>query len=174
MSKAIFLDRDGVINRNTHYVNKWSDFEILPQVPDALKVLKEAGYKIFVVTNQGGIEKKFMTDEDVQTIHYGMKKALPEIDDIRYCPSYDSFDRKPNPGMIYDLSLEYEVYTRDSWIVGDSYTDTIAGYRAGCKTCLLMTNILEFNKYYKNKEVNITATDLMDATRRILQEDGLI
>lgn len=172
MSKAVFLDRDGVINRHNHYINRWQDFEILPQVPDAIKLLKEAGFKVFVVTNQGGIEKGYMTEEDLQLIHYGMKQAIPEIDDIRYCPTYDSFNRKPNPGMIYDLALEYEVFLNESYMVGDMLTDAIAGRRAGCKTIFLMNDIIESMKSHNNPHIDIMSTDLMAATRWILINEG--
>jgi D-glycero-D-manno-heptose 1,7-bisphosphate phosphatase len=175
MSKAIFMDRDGVINRNTHYVNRVQDFEILPQVPDAIKILKEAGFKIFVVTNQGGIEKGFLNEEILHNIHYGMKNAIPEIDDIRYCPfsTTPSFDRKPNPGMIYDLAYEYEIFLNESYMIGDQISDCVAGRRAGCKTILLMTDILHSMANQKAPEVDYHYSDLMSATLWILHKEGL-
>lgn len=169
MTKAIFLDRDGVINRNTHYVNKPEDFHILPHVPNAIKLLKEAGFKIFVVTNQGGIAKGFIDEEILKQIHLKLLDKIPEIDDIRYCPNYDSFERKPNPGMIYDLAYEHEIYMSESYIIGDMLTDCIAGKRAGLTTFLLSTDIMEFNKYYNNEHVDYTAEDLMDAAKKIIE-----
>lgn len=172
-NKAIFLDRDGVINRNTHYVNKPEDFEILPLVPDAIKLLKAAGFKIFVVTNQGGIEKGYLNEDTLQNIHWKMKQAIPEIDDIRYCPNYTSFDRKPNPGMIYDLALEYEIFTNQSYIIGDMIGDCIAGKRAGCKTIMLMTDILESMKFQNSEFVDQQCSDLMSAALWILHKEGI-
>lgn len=171
-NKAIFLDRDGVINRNTHYVNKVEDFEILPQVPMAIKLLKTAGFKIFVVTNQGGIAKGFLDEDVLQQIHYVMKLAIPEIEDIRYCPDYDSFDRKPNPGMIYDLAYEYEIFLNESYMLGDYITDAIAGKRAGCKTGFIMSDIEETAKALNNPYIDFFADDLMEATKLILGAEG--
>jgi D-glycero-D-manno-heptose 1,7-bisphosphate phosphatase len=174
-NKAIFLDRDGVINRNTHYVNKLEDFEILPQVPDAIKILKEAGFKIFVVTNQGGIEKGLLDEEILQNIHWKMKQVIPEIDDIRHCPfnTTPSFERKPNPGMIYDLAYEHEIFLNESYMIGDWITDCIAGKRAGCTTILLETNIEHSMKHHNDKHINNTSADLMSAVLWILHKEGL-
>lgn len=175
MNKAVFLDRDGVINRNTHYVSKPEDFELLPLVPDAIKLLKEAGFKVFVVTNQGGIEKEYFTEDDLQNIHWKMKQAIPEIDDIRYCPfssETPSFERKPNPGMIYDLAYDYEIFTQESYMVGDLITDCIAGRRAGCQTVLLMTDIVHSMRFQNDSHVDHTAADLMSAVLWILHKEG--
>lgn len=174
MNKAVFLDRDGVINRNTHYVNKPEDFEILPNVQNAIKLLHEAKYKIFVVTNQGGIEKGYIEESILYDIHHKMKLAIPEIYDIAFCPNYDSFERKPQPGMIYNLAYEYEIYTGESWFVGDMVTDCIAGKRAGCKTIMVKTDFMESIRYENDIHVDYQEDDLMEAALRILRVDGFI
>lgn len=172
MYKAIFLDRDGVINRNTHYIDKVEDFEILPQVPDAIKLLKAADFKIFVVTNQAGIERGYLTEQNLINIHNKMRYAIPEIDDIRFCPHLESFERKPNPGMIYDIAYNHEIYLSKSYMLGDMLTDAIAGKRAGCKTGFIMTDIIESMKYHKSEYVDFFASDLMEATKIILHLEG--
>jgi D-glycero-D-manno-heptose 1,7-bisphosphate phosphatase len=172
MNKAVFLDRDGVINLNTHYVNNLDDFHIFPYVKDSLMLLKQAGYKIFVFTNQGGIEKGFIKESELIKIHSYMSSQLPEIDDIRFAPSYDSFDRKPNPGMLYDLALEHEIFLSESWAIGDRITDCQAGKRAGCKTILLATDIMESTKYAFSPMVDLHTQDLLSATKSILGIDG--
>jgi D-glycero-D-manno-heptose 1,7-bisphosphate phosphatase len=171
-NRAVFLDRDGVINRNTHYINKPEDFEILPNVQDAIKLLHEARYKIFVVTNQGGIEKGLIEEDALFRIHQKMKLAIPEIYDIAFCPNYDSFERKPQPGMIYNLAYEYEIYTGESWFVGDMVTDCIAGKRAGCKTIMVKTDFMESLRYAENPNVDYQVDELMDAALMILRMDG--
>lgn len=172
MNKAIFLDRDGVINSHIGYVNCLDDFKILPKVKDALILFKQAGYKIFVVTNQGGIEKGFLTIEDLHEIHDYMYTKLPEIDAIRYCPIYNSFRRKPNPGMIYELAREYEIYTSQSWMIGDMFTDIQAGINAGCKSALVVNNIQESIK--ATGKANIMADSLYQATIMILEIEGYL
>ena len=172
MGKAIFLDRDGVINKNTHYVNCLEDFHILPKVKDALMLFQQAGYKIFVVTNQGGIEKGFLTIEDVEEIHDYMLKQLPEIDDIEYCGQYISFGRKPNPGMIYHLARLHEVYTGQSWMIGDMFTDIQAGINAGCKTALVVNDIKE--SFKASGKANVIADSLYQAAVMILELEGYL
>jgi D-glycero-D-manno-heptose 1,7-bisphosphate phosphatase len=172
MNKAIFLDRDGVINSHIGFVNCLDDFHILPKVRDALMLFKQAGYQIFVVTNQGGIEKGFLTHEDLYEIHEEMKKQLPEIDGIEYCSDYYTFRRKPNPGMIYDLARMHFIFTSQSWMVGDMATDIECGINAGCKTALIVNNIQESVK--ASGKVNIMADSLYQAAVMILEIEGYL
>lgn len=171
-NKAVFIDRDGVINKNTHYVNCIEDFHILPGVKEALQLLKEAGFKIFIVTNQGGIEKGFLTYTDLTKIHVVMEKELPQIDDIAFCPEYNSFRRKPNPGMIYELANTHNIYLNESYMIGDMLTDCIAGRRAGCYTIQVMTNIMEAIKYANDKHIDSQVDSLLDAAKLILNREG--
>ena len=171
MGKAVFLDRDGVINVNTHYINSLQDFKLLPKSRDAIKILKECGFKVFVVTNQGGIAKGFIEEKTLKQIHEKLLNLIPEIDDIRFCPNYESFDRKPNPGMIYDLAYEHEIYLNESYMIGDMHTDAIAGRRAGCKTCMVATNIMESVKYANSQYVDFQAEHLYEAAMLIASKE---
>ncbi len=142
MKKAIFSDRDGVINDNTKHVNKPEHLIIYDEAKIGLKKLYEAGYEIFVVTNQGGIELGHMTHEELRKIHNKMIdefKPYCTIKDIRYCPDFKrkSACRKPQPGMILDLAEKYNIDLKESWMIGDMDTDVEAGKRAGCKTAKL-------------------------------------
>lgn len=173
MNKAIFLDRDGVINSHIGYVNSVKDFKILPKVRDALKLFKQAGYKIFIVTNQAGIEKRYLNYKDLYDIHDYMTSKLPEIDDIMFCPTYESFDRKPNPGMIYNLALNHKIHLNKSWMIGDMITDIQAGINAGCKgTALVVSNIEHSIKAHGL--ANIMADSLYEASIRILEYEKFI
>jgi D-glycero-D-manno-heptose 1,7-bisphosphate phosphatase len=150
MNKAIFLDRDGVINEvlseRVRYVNKPEDFYLLPGVADAIAIFRKLGYLIFVVTNQGGIGCGFMDEKSLQAIHQRMREALLEeneqaiIDDIRYCPHRPNAGcdcRKPHPKMIRELAKQYRVVLKQSYMVGDREPDIIAGKKAGCKTVFI-------------------------------------
>ena len=172
MNKAIFLDRDGVINSHVGYVNCLDDFKILPKVRDALKLFHQAGYKLFVVTNQGGIEKGFLTHDDLDEIHEYMCNELPELCGINYCPKYNSFYRKPNPGMIYGFAMAHEIYLGKSWMVGDMITDIEAGINAGCKTAMVVNNIQESIK--ASGKANIMADSLYQAAIMILELEGYL
>lgn len=137
--KAIFLDRDGVINDNSIHVNKPEDLIIYESAKKGVKLLYEAGYHIFIVTNQGGIELGYLTEERLNSIHGKMVTELKpycNITEIVYCPDYkrESNCRKPKPGMILKLAEKYKIDLKNSWMIGDRETDIEAGIRAGCKT----------------------------------------
>ena len=139
MKKAIFLDRDGVINDNQKYVNKPEDLVIYPEAKEGMKKLYDEGFELFIVTNQGGIEIGHLTHEQLNEIHEHLVKELEpfcRIKDIRYCPDFKkkSTCRKPEPGMILELANKHNINIHESWMVGDMDTDILAGIKAGCKT----------------------------------------
>ncbi len=138
--KAVFLDRDGVINDNTNHVNQPEDLVLYSWTASSIRRLKEAGYLVFVVTNQGGIEMGYFTETDLNAIHAHMEAILKEenatLDEIIFCPHFKSKCdcRKPNPGMILTLAHKHNVDLSSSWMVGDFATDIQAGNAAGCRT----------------------------------------
>ncbi|WP_405079137.1 D-glycero-alpha-D-manno-heptose-1,7-bisphosphate 7-phosphatase [Paenibacillus chitinolyticus] len=145
MKKAVFLDRDGVLNEvmsgRVRHVNKPSDLHLLPGVPEAVKGLKEAGFLLCIVTNQGGIGLGFMTEKTLAAIHRRLKKLLAAedavIDDIAYCPHRPAAGcrcRKPKPGMLLDLARKHGIDLARSYTIGDSESDIGAGRAAGTRT----------------------------------------
>lgn len=148
MNKAIFLDRDGVINevlsKRVKFVNTPDDFYLLEGVGESIRQLNEAGYLVFVVTNQGGVGLGYMSEEELGLIHEKMKDDLADysamINDIAYCPHKPHADcacRKPNPQMIADLTSKHRVNLKKSYMVGDRAPDIEAGERAGVTTVLV-------------------------------------
>lgn len=148
MQKAVFLDRDGVINevlsQRVKFVNTAEDFYLLDGAGEGIRKLNEAGYKVFVVTNQGGVGLGFMSHENLHDVHQKMKNDLKEsgafIDDIAYCPDpphAGSRCRKPSPGMILDLAEKYDIYLAASYMAGDREPDIEAGRNAGTNTVLI-------------------------------------
>lgn len=146
--KAIFLDRDGVINevltKRVKFVNKPSQFFLLPGVGEAIKMFNDYGYLVFVVTNQGGIGLGYMKEEQLEKVHDKMKHDLKQfgatIHDIAYCPHQPKEGcacRKPNAKMITDLAKAYEVNLAESYMIGDRDVDILAGKKAGTKTVLV-------------------------------------
>ncbi len=142
--KTIFLDRDGVINKRppkAEYISRWSKFVFLPRVREALALLAQKGYDIYIVTNQAGIARKKMTKKQVDGIHNHLTKELKKagvvLADIAVCPhGWDEkcFCRKPNPGLFFDLSYKHHINLFMSVCVGDDPRDIQAGKSAGCKT----------------------------------------
>ncbi|MBZ5558492.1 MAG: HAD family hydrolase [Acidobacteriia bacterium] len=140
--RAVFLDRDGVINRavvrdgKPHPPTDADHVDVLPGVAAALGRLKAAGYLLIVVTNQPDVARGTQSREAVEAIHARLASELP-IDDFRAC-YHDDRDacacRKPKPGLIIDAALAHGVDLRESVMVGDRWRDIEAGRRAGCQT----------------------------------------
>lgn len=143
--RAVFLDRDGVINRapvrdgRPYPPSGPEELEILPGVPEALERLRSAGYRLIVVTNQPDVARGRQRSETVEAIHAALLSALP-LDEIRIC-YHDDFDecacRKPRPGLILDTARDGCVDLPSSFMVGDRWRDIEAGRRAGCTTIFI-------------------------------------
>ena len=140
LSKAIFLDRDGVINHDPgDYTKSIEEFTLLPTALDALKELHFHGYKLILITNQGGIAKGLYSHEDVNTIHAHFKSKCAEkgieITDIFYSPHHpdfgESLTRKPGGLMIEKACAKHRFDPAQSWMIGDKARDIEAGETAG-------------------------------------------
>ena len=142
---AVFLDRDGVINRafvrdgKPYPPSDPDELEILPGVPGALVLLKNNGFQLIVVTNQPDVARGVRTREEVETIHTALRSKLV-IDEFRVC-YHDDADRcacrKPKPGMLLDAAREANLDLSNSFMVGDRWRDIEAGKRAGCATIFI-------------------------------------
>lgn len=156
--KAIFMDRDGTINRYVGFLRKPEEFELLPGAAEAIRRINNSGYLAIVVTNQPVIARGEVTIDQLQLIHNKMETLLGRegayLDAIYYCPHHPDKGfkgeipelkiqcscRKPGPGMLLQAADEYNLDLGNSWMVGDSYTDMEAGKAAGCKTALIGTS----------------------------------
>jgi len=148
---AVFLDRDGTINEDTGYVHTVEGFRWLPGAESAVRRLNDAGYYVFVVTNQAGIARGLYRETDVTSLHTWMQAALraqgAHIDDFRYCPHHPdgvieayrrTHDwRKPSPGMLLDLIEAWPIDIGRSVMIGDQPSDIDAGRAAGVRAMLV-------------------------------------
>ncbi len=143
--KAVFLDRDGVINQSVVREGKpyppanWQELLILPGVPSALSRLQEAGYRLVVVTNQPDVARGKQEQAVVEDIHANLLTHLP-LDEIKVCFHDDSDQcecRKPKPGMLLTAAQEARIDMAQSFMVGDRWKDIEAGHRAGCTTIFI-------------------------------------
>lgn len=145
MRRAVFLDRDGVltaslvVNGRPVAPRRLQDFRILPDARAALERLKAASYLLIVATNQPDVGNGLVDRSVVDKMHSRMQAELP-IDDIEVCYSSradGSPRRKPEPGMLLDAALRWEIDLRASFMVGDRWSDVEAGRRAGCVTVFI-------------------------------------
>lgn len=167
--KAFFLDRDGVINIDHGYISTPEQFDVNPGVFDACRLIKEAGYAIFVVTNQSGIARGYFTEEAFLRLNSWMvEQFLQEginINHVYYCPHHakhglgdyllDCDCRKPKPGMLLQAMREFDICMSDSVMVGDKVSDIEAGKNAGITTSYLISS-----DYHDAEQMNnATVTD---------------
>ena len=154
--KAVFLDRDGTINKYVGFLRKIDDFELIDGVGEAIKKINTKGYLAIVITNQPVIARGEVTFEELQQIHNKMETLLgyegAYLDAIYFCPHHphNGYEgevrefktecdcRKPKPGMLFQAAKDYNIDLSRSWMIGDSENDIEAGKNAGCKTGLLV------------------------------------
>ncbi len=150
--RAVFLDRDGVLNVDNGYVSQVDDFEFIEGVIEACKKLKDKGYLLVVITNQSGIARGYFSEEQFHTLTEWMDWSLADrgvdLDGIYYCPHHaekgvgeykvDCDCRKPKPGMLLSAIEELNIDVSNSILVGDKVSDLQAGIAAGVKTNYLV------------------------------------
>jgi len=176
MRRAVFLDRDGVINRALEREAKPypprspAEFEILPEVPAACAILKQAGFLLVVVTNQPDVGRGTLKQDIVETIHAEMCRRLP-IDRVEVCyhPGQGASEcdcRKPKPGMLLRAARELGIDLAQSWMVGDRWRDIDCGHAAGCRTIFIDRGYAEELR----QKPHFSAGNLAEAADIILRE----
>lgn len=146
LQKVVFLDRDGVINRDSsNYVKNWSEFSFLPGSLKALKNLTKNGFTLIIITNQSAIRRKILSLEGLEAIHRNMietvNSAGGEIKDIFFCPHLPEDGcscRKPKPGLIHAAQKAYRIDLATSVMVGDDAKDIECARNAGCGRAVLV------------------------------------
>ena len=179
MRPCIFLDRDGVINDNMDINPSVDKFNLLPDVSKAIKLINKSDYLSVVITNQPMIAKGFISEYEVNLMHKKMETLLGNdgafLNGIYYCPHHpdkgfegeiaelkiDCDCRKPKIGMFLKAKKEFNIDLSNSWMIGDSKSDLIAGKTAGCKTVFISKKHSQYADIYAN--------NLLDAVEKIME-----
>jgi D-glycero-D-manno-heptose 1,7-bisphosphate phosphatase len=179
--KAIFLDRDGVINRypgDKKYVTRWEDFRFLPKAKKAIAKLHKNRFKIFIISNQAGVSKGIFTKRSLDFITRNMlreiTKAKGKIDAVFYCihhPDENCACRKPKAGLIDIARRKYPIDLKKSFFIGDTMRDIHTAQAAGCKSILVLSGKEKWTNR-KNWQVlpDFVFSSLYQATEFILHE----
>ncbi len=180
LKQVVFLDRDGVINRDSRdYIRNWDDFEFLPKSLEALNLLARQGFTVIVITNQSGVGRGLIDLSDLADIHRRLKQVVERVGgrilDFFYCPHHPDEHctcRKPEPGLIRRACDRYDIDLPTSIMIGDSAKDIECGRNAGCGATILVQtgNGAAAQKELAGKGIHPTAVavDLYDATQMIL------
>ena len=155
--KTIFLDRDGVINKDINYLHKIDDFEFIDGIFDTCLYFQSLGYKIIIITNQSGISRGYYSELDYQNLTQWMlakfKKENINILDIFHCPhgpGYTCDCRKPKPGMFLKAKAKHNTDMEKSWMIGDKEIDILAANRAGINNTILLKCSYKIDKSKAN------------------------
>tara|TARA_Y100000031_G_C8136445_1_gene345471 strand:+ start:216 stop:764 length:549 start_codon:yes stop_codon:yes gene_type:complete len=181
MTKAIFLDRDGVINKDPgggDYIKSWKEFQFLPNAIDAIKKLNQHGYKIFVISNQAGVGKGLYSQQALSELTENMLKEISSqggnIESVSYCthrPDEGCGCRKPKTGMIEKVTSGLGIDFKATYFIGDAQTDIGVGKNIGCKTILLLTGKEDLDSIRDWKlKPDFIKKDLMEAVEWVLKE----
>jgi D-glycero-D-manno-heptose 1,7-bisphosphate phosphatase len=194
--KAIFLDRDGVINELIYYQEQGiidspftvEQFNLLPGVAEAIKRFHEMGYKVIIVSNQPGIAKGHLSQETFNKISQKMKEEMARegafLDAEYYCFHHPEAKveelkancecRKPKPGLLLQAAKDMDINLAQSWMIGDGLADVKAGKGAGCRTILLGRMKCELCRLMDEEDArpDIIVPDLLGAAQRIMSWKG--
>ena len=145
MKRAVFLDRDGTLIEEKDYLHRPEEVVVLPGVGPALRRLQEAGFKLFIITNQSGVGRGYFTLKDVELVHQQLLSQLSKAG-VRFAkiyvapeaPEQPSRGRKPSPQFLFDAREEFGVDLAESYLIGDKLIDVECGWSAGVRKCFLV------------------------------------
>jgi D-glycero-D-manno-heptose 1,7-bisphosphate phosphatase len=180
-SIAVFLDRDGTVNVDVDYLTSAAQLQLIPRSAAAIKELNTLGVKVFIITNQSGIARGFLTEEDLREIHNTLSSLLKNeeafVDDYFYCPHLPDADipryrtececRKPKPGMLLQAKEKYAIDLKFSFVIGDRCKDIQCGRAMGTGTVMVETGYGLMEKKDCIAQPDYIASDLYDGVQFI-------
>jgi D-glycero-D-manno-heptose 1,7-bisphosphate phosphatase len=173
MFRALFIDRDGVINIEKEYLYKQEDFEFIPGAVEGLKLAQDAGFKLIVITNQSGIGRGYYTNDDFKKLTIWMRKTLYEqgvkIDDVLHCPHTledECSCRKPHPGLVNNAAVKHKIDLANSLLVGDKESDILTAKHAHLKASVLVRSGHKIDE--SSTKATYIEDDLLSAVKKLL------
>ncbi len=180
MKPAIFLDRDGTLIEHVHYLADPDDVALIPGAARVIREWRQAGFACVVVTNQSAVERGIITVDRLGGIHDTLADQLAaegtELDGIYYCPLAPKVkdqrliehpDRKPGPGMLQKAARELSLDLSQSWMIGDSLSDVLAGRNAGCRATILVRSGYGETHEHETDSFDFIAADIVEAAEII-------
>ncbi len=184
---AVFLDRDGTLNREVGYVTHLDDFQLYARAAAAVKRIADSGYAAILATNQAGVARGYFPEWMVEKVHEKLQSELArhgtKLDAIYYCPHHPSSDdpayaidsemRKPRPGMLLKAAKEHNLALSRSFMIGDKYSDMECGWVAGCRSAFVLTGYgrgeMELHGDSWPRKPDIIVEDVYAAVESILE-----
>jgi D-glycero-D-manno-heptose 1,7-bisphosphate phosphatase len=174
--KAVFVDRDGTLIEEVNFLSRVEDLRFFPFTDDAVKLLKENGYLIIVVTNQSGIARRIFEIDAMHEIHETIQERLSvKLDAFYFCPHLPDEGcacRKPGLGMIESACGDFEIDLEKSWMIGDKKIDVETGFNAGLRTAAVLTGYGRRQIESLERKPDIVAQDLWEAVTQIVNGGG--
>lgn len=169
---AVFIDRDGTLIEEVNFLSRVEDLEVFSFTPTAIRILKDRGFLVIVVTNQSGIGRNIYTETDMHAIHAQIQKELGDaIDAFYFCPHLpcDGCEcRKPGLGMIEAARRDFDIDMTRSWMIGDKKIDVETGFKAEIKTAMVRTGYGSQHANDLERSPEIIAVDLLNAVELLL------
>jgi D-glycero-D-manno-heptose 1,7-bisphosphate phosphatase len=191
MNRAVFIDRDGTLSEEVGYINHPERFRLFPYAGHAIKHLNENGWLAIVTTNQAGVARGYFTEELIGTVHQGMRDELQKtgarLDAIYYCAHHPSLGeppyrldcdcRKPKPGLITRAARDFDIDLKNSWMVGDRYSDIQLARNAGVKSAFVLSGYgkgeWEHQRQSWTEQPDMVGNDLLEVVMNIVKETKL-
>jgi D-glycero-D-manno-heptose 1,7-bisphosphate phosphatase len=188
MTRAVFIDRDGTLSEEVGYINHPERFRLFPYAAEAIRRLNENGWLAIVTTNQAGVARGYFSEEMIETVHNGMKDKLAidgaRLDAIYYCAHHPSVGeppyrvecncRKPKPGLITRAAADFEIDLKNSWMVGDRYSDIQMARNAGVKSAFVLSGYgrgeWEHQRQSWTEQPDMVAENLLQVVMNIVEE----
>jgi D-glycero-D-manno-heptose 1,7-bisphosphate phosphatase len=172
-ARAVFFDRDGTLMEEVYYCGDPAKVKVYPGISEALRDLKAAGFRTFVITNQSGIGRGLITEAQYQAVQAELLRQIGEelLDATYYCadmPGTPSTRRKPAPGMLLEAAADHGIDLAASYLIGDKAIDIECGRRAGTRTILVRTGY----GVEQDCPADFKAADVVQAVRTILSEEN--